>query len=138
MENEIVKKPEPEVTEERPQKATKRKASSERTKTSRAITQILNGEFLTKEFVLNNLNFIFFVIFLLLLIVAKGYYGKQLIDDVNKAQKELDEISAEYVEVKAKLEEDTRRQLLIDKLESRGLKETVNPTKVIRIKKKTE
>lgn len=138
MENEIVKKPEPEVTEERSQNATKRKASTERTKTSRAITQILNGEFLTKEFVLNNLNFIFFVIFLLLLIVAKGYYGKQLIDDANKAQKELDEINAEYVEVKAKLEEDTRRQLLIDKLESRGLKETVNPTKVIRIKKKTE
>ena len=125
MENEIVKKPEPEVTEERSQNATKRKASTERTKTSRAITQILNGEFLTKEFVLNNLNFIFFVIFLLLLIVAKGYYGKQLIDDANKAQKELDEINADYVE-------------LIDKLESRGLKETVNPTKVIRIKKKTE
>lgn len=135
MENEFVKIPEPEVSEASSPKATKKKVSAERTKTSRAITQILNGEFLTKEFVLNNLNFIFFIIFLLLLIVAKGYYGKQLLDEVNKSQKELDEINAEYVEVKAKLEEETRRQILIDKLESRGLKETVNPTKVIRIKK---
>lgn len=135
MNNEFVKKPEPEVVKEKPRKATK-KVSAERGKTSRAFTQILNGDFLTKEFVLNNLNFIFFIIFLLLLTVGKGYYGKQLSKDVERTQKELDEVTAEYVEAKAKLEEDTRRQVLVEKLESRGLKETVNPTKVIRIKEK--
>lgn len=138
MDNEFVKKPEPEVVKEKPRKAAKKKASADRGKTSRAFTQILNGEFLTKEFVLNNLNFIFFIIFLLLLIVGKGYYGKQLSKDVERTQKELDEITAEYVEAKAKLEESTRRQVLVEKLESRGLKETVNPTKVIRLKEKKE
>jgi hypothetical protein len=137
MDNEFVKKPEPEVVKEKPRKVAK-KASAERGKTSRAFTQILNGEFLTKEFVLNNLNFIFFIIFLLLLTVGKGYYGKQLSKDVERTQKELDEVTAEYVEAKAKLEEDTRRQVLVEKLENRGLKETVNPTKVIRIKEKKE
>ncbi|MCO5260811.1 MAG: FtsL-like putative cell division protein [Crocinitomicaceae bacterium] len=136
MENEIIEKEvkQSEESKETAPKAKKEKDSGERKKTSRALTQILNGEFLTKEFVLNNLNFIFFIILLLILIVAKGYYGKQLNDKVNKAQKDLDEITAEYVEVKAKLEEDTRRQVLVEKLEKRGLKETVNPTKVIRIK----
>lgn len=137
MDNEFVKKPEPEVVKEKPRRSTK-KASAERGKTSRAFTQILNGEFLTKEFVLNNLNFIFFIIFLLLLTVGKGYYGKQLSKDVERTQKELDEVTAEYVEAKAKLEENTRRQVLVEKLEKRGLKETVNPTKVIRLKKKEE
>jgi hypothetical protein len=99
-----------------------------------ALVQILNGDFLSKEFILNNLNFIFFLILLLLLVVAKGYYGKQLSADVQNTQKELDAISAEYFEAKAKLEEDTRRNVLVDKLASSGLKETVNPTKVIRIK----
>ena len=103
-----------------------------------ALTQILNGDFLTREFVLNNLSFIFFIIFLLLVLVGKGYYGKELSQDINKTQKELDEVTAEYVEAKAKLEEDTRRQVLVEKLESRGLKETVNPTKVIRIKEKKQ
>lgn len=137
MDNEFVKKPEPEVVKEKPRKAPK-KASADRGKASRAFTQILNGEFLTKEFVLNNLNFIFFIIFLLLLTVGKGYYGKQLLKDVERTQKELDEVTAEYVEAKAKLEENTRRQVLVEKLENRGLKETVNPTKVIRIKEKKE
>lgn len=99
-----------------------------------ALVQILNGDFLSKEFMVNNLNFIFFLILLLLLVVAKGYYGKQLSADVQNTQKELDIISAEYFEAKAKLEEDTRRHVLVEKLESTGLKETVNPTKVIRIK----
>lgn len=138
MDNEFVKKPEPKVVKEKPRKSAKKKASADRGKTSRALTQILNGDFLTKEFVLNNLNFIFFIIFLLLVTVGKGYYGKQLSKDVERTQKELDEITAEYIEVKAKLEEDTRRQVLVEKLESRGLKETVNPTKVIRIKEKKE
>jgi len=111
----------------------RKKKSSEKSKS--AFVQILNGDFLTKEFVLNNLSFIFFIIFLLLLSVGKGYYGKQLAKDADKAQDELNELSSDYLEVKARLEESTRRQILIEKLGKEGLIETVNPTKVIRIKR---
>ena len=65
-----------------------------------AFSQILNGDFLTKEFVLNNLNYIFFLIALLLLIIAKGYYGKQISVDIDNAQREYDQNAAEYIEVK--------------------------------------
>lgn len=121
-------------------KARKKKATPQKPKSNRpnAFVQILNGDFLTKEFMLNNLNFIFFVIFLLILMVAKGYYGKQLAADVVKTQRELDEITADYFSAKAKLEEDTRRMKLVEELEPLGLKETVNPTKVIRIEEKSE
>jgi hypothetical protein len=120
------------VEREQKAKKTKRKVSN---RSKGAFVQVLNGDFLTKEFVLNNLSFIFYIIFLLLLLVGKGYYGKQLAKDADKAQDELNELSADYLEVKAKLEEETRRQVLIEKLGSEGLIETVNPTKVIRIKK---
>lgn len=121
-------------------KARKKKTTNKKPKSNRsnAFVQILNGDFLTKEFMLNNLNFIFFVIFLLILMVAKGYYGKQLASDVVKTQRELDEITADYFSAKAKLEEDTRRMKLVEELEPIGLKETVNPTKVIRIEEKSE
>ena len=62
-----------------------------------AFSQILNGDFLTKEFVLNNLNYIFFLIALLLLIIAKGYYGKQISVDIDNAQREYDQNAAEYI-----------------------------------------
>jgi len=138
MDNEFVKKKAVESTqpEKKVRKASTKKAKAPKGKSSNAFLQILNGEFLTKEFVLNNLNFIFFIIFLLLLSVGKGYYGKELSRDLEKTQNELNEVTAEYIEAKAKLEENTRRQILVEKLEKRGLKETVNPTKVIRIKEK--
>jgi hypothetical protein len=119
------------------EKVKKEKEAARKPKSNKpnAFVQILNGDFLTKEFMLNNLNYIFFVIFLLILVVAKGYYGKQLSSDVVETQRELDEITADYFAAKAKLEEDTRRIKLVEELESTGLKETVNPTKVIRINK---
>ena len=103
-----------------------------------AFSQILNGDFLTKEFVLNNLNYIFFLIALLLLIIAKGYYGKQISTDIDNAQREYDQNAAEYIEVKSKLETVTRRYKLVERLEKRELKETKNATKVIRLKKKKD
>ncbi|MBM3430194.1 MAG: hypothetical protein FJX99_04325 [Bacteroidetes bacterium] len=99
-----------------------------------AFTQILNGDFLTKEFFLNNLSFLFFLMFLLILLIAKGYYGKEVGKDIVKAQRDLDQSAAEYVELKSKLETETRRISLVEKLDSTGLKETKNATKVIRVK----
>ncbi len=101
-----------------------------------AFAMILNGEFLTKGFVLDNLGFIFFLIFLLLILVSKGYYGKQLSKDINQAQRDVDQITADYVEAKAKVEEEGLRYKLVEKLDS-SLRENENETKVIRIKKQT-
>ncbi len=137
MDNEFIDKETAEQVEKEMAKKEKKKSSPKKGRTN-TFTQIINGDFLKREFVLNNLNFIFFIILLLLLIVAKGYYGKQLSKDVDTAQKEMDEMTADYIEAKAKLEEETQRFMLVEKLEGSGLKETINPTKVIRLKKGTE
>jgi outer membrane biosynthesis protein TonB len=99
------------------------------------LIQVLNGEILTRDFVLNNLTFIFFILLLLMLMVAKGYYGKQLQKDITDLQADVDAKTAEYIENKARLEESTSRYRLVQALEKRGLKETVNPAKVIRLKR---
>ena len=135
-ENEYIDKAQQDKNDAGEKKAKKKKSSKKRVqKKQTSFVQILNGDFLTKEFMLNNLNFIFFIMFLLLLTVGKGYYGKQLSRDVAKTQQELDEATSDYFEAKASLEEKTQRTELVQQLESTGLKETVNPTKVIRIKK---
>jgi hypothetical protein len=129
------------AAEEQKPAAEKKEKKSDSTKPKgrpSAFAQILNGEFLTREFVLNNLNYIFFVILLLLLIVGKGYYGKQLTRDVDDAQNHLNEVTSDYVEAKARLEEQTRRYRLVEKLEPRGVKETQQETKVIRIREKKQ
>ena len=126
---------EKEATQKKKEKKKKAKKKAAKERKPNAFVQILNGDFFTKEFMLGNLNFIFFLILLLLLVVGKGYYGKQLSKDVVSTQEQLDEATSDYFEVKARLEEETRRVRLVEELKSTGLKETVNPTKVIRIKK---
>ena len=104
-------------------------------KKANALTQILNGEFLTKSFVLNNLLYIFFIILLLMVFVAKGYYVKQLNDDIKMNQTELNQNAADFIDQKTKLEDETKRYKLLEKLKERELKESLNATKVIRVKK---
>ena len=104
-------------------------------KKASALTQILNGEFLTKSFVLNNLPYIFFILFLLMVFVAKGYYVKQLNDDIKMNQTELNQNAADFIDQKTELEDETKRYKLLERLKERGLKESLNATKVIRVKK---
>lgn len=111
------------------------KAAAAKPRRQNILIQVLNGEILTRDFVLNNLTFIFFILFLLMLMVAKGYYGKQLQKDITDLQADVDAQTAEYIENKARLEESTSRYRLVQALEKRGLKETVNPAKVIRLKR---
>jgi hypothetical protein len=139
MDNEYVDKDKLDALEALESAKTKKQTERVRQKVEKkpsAFVQILNGDFLTKEFMLSNLPFIFFVMFLLLLTVSKGYYGKQLSEDVSKTQLELNELTSDHFEAKTRLEEETQRVKLVDELAPRGLKETVNPTKVIRVKKK--
>ncbi len=131
MENEFLDRAQQEPEVKQAEKKTVKKAP----KKPNAFIQILNGDFLSKEFFVNNLPFIFFLMLLLLISIGKGYYGKQLTKQVNDTQAELDELTGDYFDAKARLEENTQRSMLIDRLERTGLKETTNPTKVIRVKK---
>ena len=131
MENEYLDKEQQAARET----SSKSKKKTRKRKKTILFVQILNGDILSKKFIVANLNFIFFVILLLLLVIAKGYYGKQLVSDIAKEQKELDQMTSDFVEAKARLEENTRRIKLVKELESTGLKETENPTKVIKVTK---
>ena len=133
MDNDFLNKDE--ISKKTTIKKRKRTRKNTRNKKTSSLIQILNGDFLTKGFMLKNLSFIFFIMFLLLIVVGKGYYGKQLSNDVINTQKELNELTSDYFESKAILEEKTKRSELIKKLTKIGLKETVNPTKVIKIDK---
>lgn len=124
-----------EATKKKSTKKKKSTSSKVRRESSKTFMQIINGDFLTRDFVLNNLAFIVFIVVLLIFIVGKGYYVNQLGKTISESEKELNQMTSDYVETKARLEEQTRRQVLVEKLDPLGLKETRKPTKVVRLKK---
>lgn len=137
MDNEYIKKEDviEEVTQSPKQKKIKKKKVG---KSSNILLQILNGEFLVQDFVVNNLTYVFFLFAMFIIVISKGYYGKSLVKEMESTQVELDAKMAEFVETRAKLEEATKREILIKKLETRGLYETTKPAKVIRIKQEVK
>ena len=107
-------------------------SKSTKSKKGSAFSQILNGEFLSKDFVLNNLTYILFIFFLLFILVAKGYYGKSVLKEIQETRREVDQNTAEYIEIKTMLEERTRRYKMVDRLKKRQLLESENAIKVIK------
>lgn len=97
-----------------------------------ALMIILNGDFLTKDFVLNNLAYILFLFLLLFILVAKGYYGKSLVKKVQETRTELDQNTADYIETKTLFEERTRRYKMVERLKQKELIESENAIQVIK------
>lgn len=136
MENEFVSRDErPVVSQEVPQKSTRKVKKKAGKKSGNMLIQILNGNFLLKDFVVNNLSFVFFVFFLLILLISKGYYCKDVSKKIVETQLEVDAKTTEFYDKKARLEYVTRREVLVKKLNPIGIFETTKPPKVIRIKK---
>jgi len=93
---------------------------------------ILNGDFLTRDFMLNNLAYILFLFLLLFLLVAKGYYGKSLVKKVQETRRALDQNTADYIQTKTLFEERTRRYKMVERLKQKALVESENAIQVIK------
>lgn len=107
-------------------------AKKPKAKKQSALMIILNGDFLTKDFVLNNMAYILFLFLLLFILVAKGYYGKSLVKKVQETRTELDQNTADYIETKTLFEERTRRYKMVERLKQKNLVESENAIQVIK------
>lgn len=110
----------------------KRRSADERISESKALNQLMNGDFMTKKYVVDNFPFIAFIGFLIVLIIAKGYYMQSLNNNIEKTKIELGEINAQKVTFGSELHLKKRRKYMLEKLEEKGLKESsVPPRKIV-------
>ncbi len=101
----------------------------------RTLVRIMNGEFLTRDSFLNNLPFTFFVGFLLVVVIAWGYYGETVAKKEIQLEKELGELNSEYYTLTAEYNAQRGRRQIAEKLAPTGVKESVSSPKKIRVRK---
>lgn len=138
MGNSFIDKEELERQEQLENKKTKKRSarkSSGQKKSGfgKLLRQVLNGEILTQTFIVNNLLFLFFIGGLLVLLISKGYYSRQLSNEIDKTQKEIGEINSKLVSNKIKFNNLTDRVNMTEKLNERNLSESESGVQVIRI-----
>lgn len=110
----------------------KKKSADDRISESRTLNQLMNGDFLTKKYVVDNFPFFAFVGFLIVMLIAKGYYVQELNNNIEKTKIELGEINAQKVTYGSELHLKKRRKNMLEKLGPRGLKESkVPPRKIV-------
>lgn len=101
----------------------------------RLVVQILNGEFLSKDWFIKNLPFTFYIGFLLVVLIGWGYYGETMTKKEVQMQEELSELNSEYFTLSSEYITIRGRQQIKDRLAGTGLEESRTTPKKIKVKK---
>jgi len=101
----------------------------------RAVVQIMNGEFLSKDNFVKNLPFVFFIGFLLVVLISWGYYAETITRKEVMLEKELGELNSEYFTLGSEYNTQRGRRNVAQRLLGTGVEESLTSPKKIRVKK---
>ena len=104
---------------------------------TRNVGSVLTGAFLSKERTIRALPFIFFLTFITLCYIANGYYAESQIRKANSLTKELKELHSEYIISKSELSDMSKQSEVAKRIESQGIKESVEPPRKIMVHSKS-
>ncbi len=105
-------------------------------KVVRSVSNVVSGNFLSKETTIKNFPFIFFLSFLAICYIANGYYADDQVRKVNKLTNEIKELKTQYIVVKDSLVVKSKQTEVAKSLalQQTGIKESVVPPKKIIVK----
>lgn len=109
--------------------------SKKKKKQKRSISKIVNGEFLSRDEVVNNIPFFSFLGLLLVVLIAWGYYTETVGRREVKLELELGEMNSEYFSLGVEYNKLSRQSQVVDRLNESDLKESTSPPKKIKVKK---
>jgi cell division protein FtsL len=109
------------------------KVSKKKKTRKSAFKKILNGEFLSQKEIIDNLPFISYVAFLMVLLISWGYYTESIGKKEANLETELGELNSEYFTLGSEYNRLSRQTQVAERLKDTGLKESVNPPNKIKV-----
>ncbi|MDT8309301.1 MAG: FtsL-like putative cell division protein [Bacteroidales bacterium] len=91
------------------------------------LKSVLDGSMLSSEKMLRNYPFLLFIALLILLHIANAYYSEKNQRKVERTAEELKELRYEYINNKSKLMYLTNHSEISKRIQSKGIKESVDP-----------
>lgn len=92
-----------------------------------SVWNVLGGSFLVKENFVKQFPFMVTVTVLLMALITNTYIAESRTREITKANKQLSDLRAKYVELKANIMEASLQSELIKKLDGTGIKESLDP-----------
>ena len=109
----------------------KRVKRSAKNKGSRTLMRILGGSFLTREDMSKMFPFLVYITVLLMLIITNAYVAESNSRTIKSNTNLLRDLRVEYIYAKSAFTKESTQTILIDKLESRGIQESLE-TRTVR------
>ena len=100
-------------------------------KGSNRVMSVLGGTFLVREKFTKQFFFLAYVTLLLMAIITNTYIAEEKNRELIKANKRLNDLQVEYIQVKSAIMEASKQSVLVKRLEGTGLKEATEPLKRI-------
>ncbi|HYG51171.1 MAG TPA: FtsL-like putative cell division protein [Flavobacteriales bacterium] len=118
-------------------KPKKTKAPRKPSKFGRSLIDVLNGNMLTRDFVISNLPYICFLTILMLTYIGLGYYADRNARKIEQIEADLVELNSEHVSLKTQLNMVSNPAQIADSTRSMGLVESRDfPPRIIYVKEK--
>lgn len=126
-----------EITPEEPVKTAKPKKEKKPSKVTRSFVDVLNGNVLTRDYVISNIPFICFLVFIMLSYIGLGYYADRNARKIEKIENDLIELNSEYISIKTELNMVSNPAQIADSTRSMGLVESREfPPRIIKVDEK--
>ena len=109
--------------------------TKKKSKSNRSIVKILSGDFLSEKTLVDNLPFVGFVGFLLIVLIGWGYYTESIAKEEASLEKDLGELNSEYFTLGSEYNRLSRQTQVANRLKETGWTESVDPPKKIKVKK---
>ena len=97
----------------------------------RRIVSVLDGSFLTKENVTDNIPYLAFLFALGVLYISNSYYAEKNLRDNAKLTRQLKELKSEFITVRSELMFVSKQSEVAKAVSQKGLYESVVPPKKI-------
>ena len=109
------------------------KDKKKKKKGSKRVMSVLGGTFLVRENFTKQFFFLAYVTILLMAIITNTYIAEEKNRELIKANKRLNDLQVEYIQVKSAIMEASKQSVLVKRLEGTGLKEATEPLKRISV-----
>ncbi|NQY11442.1 MAG: hypothetical protein HRT71_18240 [Flavobacteriales bacterium] len=95
------------------------------------ILDVVNGNFLGKDNVVQTLPFLFFLTFLVIVYIGNGYYAEKSVRLIDNIEGDLRELNSEYITISSDFMVKSKQSEVACSVEKLDLKESVTPPKKI-------
>jgi hypothetical protein len=107
-------------------------------KVTRSFIDVINGNVLTREYVVRNIPFLVFLTFLMLTYIGLGYFSSSRLRKIENLKSEIIELKSEYLSTSTELNMISGQKQIADSTAAMGLTEKRDhPPRVIQVDKKT-